>query len=92
MIKTFESYNSSITLVQQVWDLYNPALHGGEYTDLSSAERTMIKKIISLKNKGMDFDTIASNIPNTEDELTHAITVHRDDLIRRSFPQGDLQG
>lgn len=92
MIHLFENFNTIVNLIQIVWEKYNPALHGGDYPELSKEERSLIKKILSLKARELSYADISTKINTTEDQLKNVIKVFDDDLLRRSLPQGDLQG
>lgn len=82
-----ESINSTIDLIEIVWCKYNPTLHSGEYTELSSNERQMIKDIISLKNKGLDYNEMSNKLNLSIEMLNSVIEIFNNDLIRRSLPQ-----
>jgi hypothetical protein len=79
--------DTRISLIEEVWWKYNPALHAGEYTELTDRQRKMIKKIIHLRSKDLSFEEIGLEIDNSIKELKSSIQIFTQDLIRRSLPQ-----
>lgn len=92
MILLFENFNTIVNLIQIVWEKYNPVLHSGDFPELTKEERNTIKKILTLKGQELSYADISTKINTTEDQLKNMIKVFDDDLLRRSLPQGNLQG
>jgi hypothetical protein len=92
-MKTFlefinESVNGRLYTIQDIWEKYNPTLHSGDYPDLTTEERKIIKEILSLHNRGLDFNDISNKIKADYPVLKNIVDVFNNDLIRRSLPQG----